>query len=152
MNAAGPNHSRPATEEGEGQAGFLAQGGRAQLRYETLREYMLRPAPQRPRASPARFDLDRYERFGLLGLLERDPVGGGWFSSDTAAFDIEVITVGAADGDERRARLVAFLAQLITTPQGGEDDSGCPLRPGFYRDAGEGANDPEPARRHHAVC
>lgn len=151
MNSAEPNRSRPAPEE-QDQAGFLAQGGRAQVRYETLREYMLRPLSQRPRSSPARFDLNRYERFGLLGLLERDPVGEDWFSSDMGAFEVEVIPVATADGDERRTRLVAFLAQLITTPHGGEDDPGCPLCPSVHRDAGEGANDRQPARGRHAVC
>jgi len=113
---------------------------------------MLLPERQRPRISPALFDLDRYQRFGVLGLLDHDPVGDGWFWSVHGALQVEVIAVGSADSGERRGRLLALLAQLIDPAQGGEDASGSPLRSRFHRDAGEGADHPQSARRHHAVC
>src|SRR5262245_104222 len=51
---------------------FLALGGLAQQRYETVRSYMLLPNGDRPQTSVARFLLARVERFGILGLLDRD--------------------------------------------------------------------------------
>ena len=63
--------------------------------------------------SPARFDIGRVERFGLFGLLERDPVGEAWHTSRIEDFQIEVIPVGTADATARTARLYAFLHQLL---------------------------------------
>ena len=65
---------------------FWAMGSRAQERYEALRAFMLVPRERRPRASAARFDLSRFERFGLLGLLNatrwaRRGVPVGWVLS-----------------------------------------------------------------------
>lgn len=126
-------------------------GGRAQERYEALRAFMLVPRERRPRASAARFDLSRFERFGLLGLLERDPVGEAWRAGRVGPFHVEMIPVGTADAADRRARLYQFLHQLATRPTGGEDASGSPVRPRLDRDAGEGADHREPARRGYAL-
>ena len=83
----------------------MALGGRAQLRYEALRAYMLVPRERRARASAARFELSRFERFGLLGLLERDPVGEAWRADRVGTFHVEMIPVGTADTADRRTRL-----------------------------------------------
>ena len=45
---------------------FLGSGGTAQGRYERLRDYMLMEPADRPRTSPAQFDLRRFHRYGLL--------------------------------------------------------------------------------------
>lgn len=128
----------------------MALGGRAQQRYEALRAYMLVPRDRRPRASAVRFELSRFERFGLLGLLERDPVGEAWRADRVGTFHVEMIPVGTADAADRRTRLYQFLHQLatgVTGPAGGEHATRCTIRSRLDRDAGEGANDQEPARR-----
>ena len=127
-------------------------GGRAQQRYEVLRAYMLVPRDRRRRASAARFELSRFERFGLLGLLQRDPVGEAWRTDRVGTFHVEMIPVGTADAADRRTRLYQFLYQLATGPAGGDDATRCTVRPRLDRDAGEGANDQEPARRSCAAC
>jgi hypothetical protein len=147
--AAGPAGSW--AEEG---SPFVAIGGRAQQRYEALRAYMLLPRDRRSRASAARFELSRFERFGLLGLLERDPVGEAWRADRVGTFHVEMIPVGTADTADRRTRLYQFLYQLatgVTGPAGGEDASRSTVRSRLDRDAGEGANDQEPARRGYAA-
>lgn len=105
-----------SVSSGVGEEGwsFLAMGGRAQERYEALRAFMLVPRERRPRASAARFDLSRFERFGLLGLLERDPVGEAWRAGRVGLFHVEMIPVGTADAADRRARLYSLLHQLST--------------------------------------
>lgn len=130
----------------------MALGGRAQQRYEAVRAYMLLPKDRRSRASAARFEFSRFERFGLLGLLERDPVGEAWRVDRVGTFHVEMIPVGTADAADRRTRLYQFLYQLATRPAGGEHATHCTVRPRLDRDAGEGANDREPARRGYAVC
>src|SRR5919109_2025138 len=132
-----PEQSRPSLS-------FLALGGRAQQRYEALRGFMLLPRGQRPRSSSARFDLDRFARFGLVGLLECDPVGHAWWSRPSEGFQVVVTPVGTADAHDRRARLCAFLFALAS---GDRDEASRPLRPGLDGVAGEGADDPESARR-----
>ena len=47
------------------------------------------PRFERPRTSPARFDTGRVERFGLLGLLERDPVGQEWAATMVDGFQVQ---------------------------------------------------------------
>src|SRR5919109_2450199 len=123
---------------------FLALGGRAQQSYEALRSFMLLPNGQRPRSSSARFDLDRFARFGLLGLLECDPVGHAWWSRPSEGFQVGVTPVGTADAHERRARLCAFLFALAS---GDRDEASRALRPGLDGVAGEGADDPESVGR-----
>jgi hypothetical protein len=129
----------------------MALGGRAQKRYESLRAYMLVPKQQRCRTSAARFDLSRFERFGLLGLLERDPIGEAWRSDRVGSFHVEVIAVGSADAAARRARLYQFLYQLASGPEGDTDDSRSCLRSRVDGHARERANDCEPARRRYSL-
>lgn len=130
---------------------FMTLGGRAQKRYEGLRAFMLLPRQQRCRTSAARFDLSRVERFGLLGLLERDPMGEAWRSDRVGSFHVEVIAVGSVDAAARQTRLYQFLSQLVRGPEGETDDTrGC-LRSGLDGDARERANDREPARRRRSL-
>ena len=81
-------------------APFLSIGGMAQGRYERLRTYMLTEPAARPRVSPAQFDLRRFERFGVLGLVEHDvlcPEGG---------LCLAKIQSGSFDGRFSRSRAV----------------------------------------------
>ena len=58
-------------------AGFLTWDRPAQQRYEALRRSMLLSrGPQR--TSPVPFFLPRFSSYGLLGLLDRDPLGTAW--------------------------------------------------------------------------
>lgn len=116
-----------------------------------MRDFSLQPKERRPRTSAARFDLSRFERFGLLGLLERDPVGAAWRSDQVGSFHVEVIPVGTTDAVERRDRLCHFLHQLASGPEGNTDASRSALRARLDRDAGEGADDREPTRRGYAL-
>ncbi len=127
---------------------FGRAGGPAQQRYERVRAYALTPAHQRPRVSPARFDLRRFQRFGLLGLVDGQPLRQRWEACD---FEVHVIPVGAEDAAERRARLYELLTGLVGTPQGGEHATGSTVRTGVDGAAGEGGDDREPACRDHAV-
>jgi hypothetical protein len=127
---------------------FASAGGSAQQRYESVRAYALTPANGRPRVSPAQFDLRRFHRFGLLGLVDGQPLRRRWEAAD---FEVHVIPIGTEDAAERQARLYELLAGLVTTPQGGEDATGCTVRTGLDGAAGEGRNDREPACRDHAV-
>ena len=97
---------------------FAAAGGAAQQRYERVRVYALTPANERPRVSPAQFDLRRFQRLGLLGLVDRPPLR---WRSGADDFEVHVIPIGAEDAVGRLARLDELLAGLVTTPQGGED-------------------------------
>jgi hypothetical protein len=126
-------------------APFLSIGGMAQDRYERLRTYMLTEPAARPRVSPAQFDLRRFQRFGVLGLVEHDvlrPQGGH--------FVIELVALGTDDSEDRLTRLCALLGGWVTGAQGGEDATSGAVRSGVDGLAGEGADDPEPARRRHA--
>jgi hypothetical protein len=107
---------------------------------------LLDPA-RRPRISPERFDLERFRRFGLLGLVDQHPT-----RETTDAFEVQLMPLGTDDASDRWARLCELLAGLVTQPEGGEPDAtSCPVRAGFDGVAGEGADDPEPACRHHAL-
>lgn len=90
-------------------SGFLAWDGYVQQRYEALRDYMLFPGPRQRRSTSARFCLARFIRYGLLGLLDRDPLGRAWGSRSVDAFQVEMVPVGVADTEERMARLSAIL-------------------------------------------
>ncbi|MFQ5879629.1 MAG: hypothetical protein ACE5IZ_05610 [Dehalococcoidia bacterium] len=129
---------------------FLALDGLAQQRYEHLRAYALLGCGEQARTTPARFSLQRFQRFGLLGLLDRDPMGQAWGTRTLERFQVEVIPVGTGDSTERAARLYTLLYDLITA-QGEEHDTSRPLRPGLYRTAREGGDDPEPVGRHRRV-
>ncbi|MFQ5968682.1 MAG: hypothetical protein ACE5MI_13940 [Acidimicrobiia bacterium] len=125
---------------------FLESGWRAQLRYERLRTYVLDHADPHRRRSPAQFDLQRFKRFGLLGLVEGEPR-----RSPLGDWEIQVVPLGANDAEDRLCRLYALLADLITQDPGDADATCRPLRPGLDRAAGEGADDPEPAGGHYAL-
>ena len=99
---------------------FAALGGLAQQRYETVRSYMLLPSHERPQTSVARFLLTRVERFGMLGLLDRDPAGHAWGVTAAEPYHVEVVPVGTADAHVRAARLHEVL---------GEPDRLAPRRP-----------------------
>jgi hypothetical protein len=102
---------------------------------------------ERPRISPERFDLERFGRFGLLGLVDERPTRRA-----DDRFEVQVIPLGTEDASDRWARLCELLAGLVTQPEGGEPDAtSCPVRAGIDGLAGEGADDPEPARGHHGL-
>jgi hypothetical protein len=126
-------------------APFLAIGGMAQARYERLRTYMLTEPAARARVSPAQFDLRRFERFGVLGLVEHDVRHPQW-----GDVEIEIVALGTDDSEDRLMRLCALLGGWVTGAQGGEDATSGAVRSGVDGLAGEGADDPEPARRRHA--
>jgi hypothetical protein len=96
--------------------------------------------------SPEQFDLRRFNRFGLLGLVEYVFRRG-----EIASFDIEVVPIGAEDAEDRLSRLFALLAGLLDRPEGGGDATGSAVRPGLDGSSGAGADDPEPARRRDAI-
>jgi hypothetical protein len=127
---------------------FDGAGGSAQQRYERVRVYALTPPSERPRVSPAQFDLRRFQRFGLLGLVDSPPLR---WRSEAADFEVHVIPIGAEDAGDRLARLDELLAGLVTMPQGGEDATGCTVRTGLDRAPGEGRDDRKPACRDHAA-
>ena len=70
---------------------------------------MLCPGIRQGRSTSARFCLARFIRYGLLGLLGRDPLGKAWGSRSVDAFQVEMVPVGVADTEERMARLSAIL-------------------------------------------
>ena len=132
--------------------GFLAWDGPVQQRYEALRAYMLLSRDQQRRATPARFCLGRFTRYGLLGLLDRDPLGKAWGWYTIEARQVELIPVGAVDTSERMTRLYAVLYGLTREIAGGDHNAARgALCTGVYRDAGEGTNDPEPASGYLAL-
>jgi hypothetical protein len=107
---------------------------------------VLEGARAHPRVSPVEFDLRRFNRFGVLGLV--DPT---FTRVGAKGFEIEVVPIGADDAEDRWARLLGVLGELLRLSGGGGDATGGALRPGFDGSAGEGADDSEPARRRHAV-
>ena len=105
-----------------------------------MRAYALTDPSQRPRVSPAQFDLRRFQRFGLLGLVDGQPLRRGSVGGD---FEIHVIPLGAEDVRERLTRLCELLGGLLRNPQGGEDATGRTVREGLDGPAGEGGDDGE---------
>ena len=104
----------------------------ARRRYERLRSYALQDPAERPRTSPAQFDLRRFKRFGLLGLADGVVLHGA-----AADFEIELVGLEAEDAADRLARLYELLAGMLRTPcPGGGDATSRPLRQGFHRAAG----------------
>ena len=103
----------------------------ARGRYERLRAYVLLDPAERPRTSPAQFDLRRFNRFGVLGL-------GDGVAVRCAATDLEIqlIGIGAEDAADRLSRLCELLAGMLTRSQGDGDATSRALRPGFHRAAG----------------
>jgi hypothetical protein len=122
-------------------------GGSAQQRYERVRAYALTPANDRPRVSPAQFDLRRLQRFGLLGLVD-----GIVWRPGHGDFEVQLVPLGADDAEERLARLCELLGTLLSVPgEGGGDATSSALRAGVDGAAGAGADDREPACRDHAA-
>src|SRR5438128_3316287 len=119
-----------------GAAHFLNLGGPAQERYEDLRSHVFTERLGH-RLTPAQFDLARVARFGVLGLLDNDPLGVTWATHAVDQFDVELIPVGPADASERMARLCAVLYSLTTTPRGGDAATRRTVRPCLDGDAGE---------------
>jgi hypothetical protein len=128
---------------------FVSAGGTAQARYERVRAYALTDAADRPRVSPAQFDLRRFQRLGLLGLLDR-PLRR--LRTATTDFEVQLIPLEADDAEACMARLCELLGRLVTESGGGEDATSSALRPGLDRTAGEGADDRQPACRDYALC
>jgi hypothetical protein len=112
-----------------------------------LRAFALLDPERRPRVSPERFDLQLFQRFGLLGLVEERPA----HRSD-ARFEIQVLPLETDDAADRWTRLYGLLAGLMTQPVVEEPNAtGGAVCSGVDGSAGEGADDPEPARSHHAL-
>jgi len=88
-------------------------------------------ASERPRTSPAQFDLRRFNRFGLLGLAD-----GVALRCAATDLEIQLIGIGADDASDRMARLCELLAGMLTRSEGGGDATSCALREGFHRAAG----------------
>ena len=133
-------------------AGFLMWDGPVQESYEALRAYMLLPRGQQPQVAPARFYLARFTRYGLLGLLDRDPLGRAWGQYTVETRQVELVPINAVDTTERMARLYAALYRLTTKIPGGDHDAArSALCTGFYGDAGEGADYPESIGSHHTL-
>lgn len=133
-------------------ARFLLWDGLVQHRYEASRAYMLLPYERRQRTAPARFYLARLTRYGLLGLLDRDPLGRAWGWNIFETRQVELVPIGAADTTERMTRLYAVLYGLITKTAGGDQNAASgTIRTGFYRNAGEGTNNSEPVSVYLAV-
>jgi hypothetical protein len=130
---------------------FLISGGTAQGRYERLRDYMLMEPADRPRTSPAQFDLRRFHRYGLLGLVDGTPLRRGCGDGTEAAFDVQIVVMEAEDGQDRWARLFDLLAGAVSGSRGGEDAAGGAVCQGLDGLAGEGTDGPEPARRHYGL-
>jgi hypothetical protein len=130
---------------------FLSSGGMAQCRYERLRDYMLTEPADRPRTSPALFDLRRFQRYGLLGLVDGTPLRRSCGGGTRAAFDVQLIAMEAEDAQDRWARLFDLLARAVSGSRGGDDAAGGAVCQGLDGLAGEGTDDPEPARRHYGL-
>jgi hypothetical protein len=94
-------------------------GGTAQQRYERLRSYVLLDPARRPRVSPERFDLERFRRFGLLGLVDGQPA-----RQIDERFEVQVVPLGTDDAADRWARLCELLGGLMTMPREGDRRSG----------------------------
>lgn len=120
-------------------------GDAAAERYERLRAYVLVPAAGRRRASPAQFDLHRFQRRGLLGLV--DPAS--WSGTGSGGrFDVRVLAIETADARERWDRLCDLVVGLV---KGGGDATSGTVCASLDGVAGEGADDPQPVGRHHAL-
>jgi hypothetical protein len=112
-------------------AAFEAVACAARDRYEGLRSYVLLGPAERPRTSPAQFDLRRFHRFGLLGLADGVVLHGAAMD-----FEIQIIGIGAEDASDRLARLREMLAGMVIPFPGGGDATSRPLCESLYRAAG----------------
>ena len=89
-----------------------------------MRVYVLEQLAHGGRTSPTEFDLHRFRRLGLLGLLELETHRSG-------AYEIEVVPLGADDVDERWIRLCTLLGGLIARGQGDCDATCRAVRQGI---------------------
>jgi hypothetical protein len=90
---------------------FLSAGGEPQKRYERLREtveqYPSKECPVAERWEEEKKCLaQRFERYGLLGLLDADPAGSRWRTlflegSTRGLWNVEVVAVDQRDTEER---------------------------------------------------
>lgn len=89
---------------------FLSAGGEPQKRYEQLREAVKQYhsegcVVERWEEQQKRF-LQRFERYGLLGLLDADPAGSRWRTlflerSTRGYWNVEMVAVDRRDTGER---------------------------------------------------
>jgi hypothetical protein len=112
---------------------------------------MLTDPADRTRTSPAQFDLRRFQRYGLLGLVDGTPWRRGCGDGPHAAFEVQLIAMEAEDAQERWARLFDLLARAVSGSRGGDDAADGTVCQGLDGLAGEGTDDPEPARRHYGL-
>jgi len=90
---------------------FLSAGGEPQKRYERLREAVEQyPSEEWPVAETWEEQQkcfgQRFERYGLLGLLDADPAGSRWRTlllegSARGLWNVEVVAVDRRDTEER---------------------------------------------------
>jgi len=90
---------------------FLSAGGEPQRRYERLRKAVESyPSEEWPVAERWEEEQNclaqRFERYGLLGLLDADPAGSRWRTlflegSSRGLWNVEVVAVGRRDTEER---------------------------------------------------
>lgn len=90
---------------------FLSAGGEPQKRYERLREAVEQyPSKEWQVAErweeEKKFFTQRFERYGLLGLLDADPAGSRWqtlfLERSTCGFwNVEVVAVDRRDTEQR---------------------------------------------------
>lgn len=105
---------------------FLSAGGEPQRRYERLREAVASyPSEEWPVAETWEEEqkcfAQRFERYGLLGLLDADPAGSRWRTlflerSTRGLWNVEVVAVDRRDTEERW-----FAAYSILWPKAQEE-------------------------------
>lgn len=90
---------------------FLSAGGEPQKRYELLREVVKQyPSEEWPVVETWEEEqkcfAQRFERYGLLGLLDADPAGSRWRTlflggSARGLWNVEVVAVDRRNTEER---------------------------------------------------
>lgn len=84
---------------------FLSAGGEPQKRYEQLRE-AVKQYPSEEWQEEKKCFAQRFERYGLLGLLDADPAGSRWRTlflerSTRGFWNVEVVAVDRRDTEQR---------------------------------------------------
>jgi hypothetical protein len=93
---------------------FLRKAGPPQDRYELLRVQWLAPEGGGVFGLMRSCWARRLLHFGLLGLLDEDPTGDGWFGTGTSAVAgprCTRVLLAAEDGQVRAAAAYRFLLQ-----------------------------------------
>jgi len=93
----------------------LHQGGAPQDRYELLRAHWFAPDCRGVLGLARRPWAHRLLHFGLLGLLDEDPMGGAWFGaspSAAAGMSCTRLLLAADDGDVRARDAYRCLLEL----------------------------------------